>query len=310
MSRPCDCTYGSHNEAGKGQSPFPILTLLVLLPSLELFLGLVVVLYLCLFMSKILVIQFRKNYTAISQEQTSLRREVGDYSQLDFVSAFDMAIDWQYPETIMGGYHGVILGGSGDLDFDGGRPEDDEVRAISYEILGRLRPLFTYLFDYDLPTLGICFGHQLLGAFAGAQVHSDLVQKKICSHEVKFLVDKNDYFLFSDLPDSFYGHYGHKDVLDRVPEGATLLMSGGEQCQVSALQYKNNIYTVQFHPELTVSDMALRVKNSPGYLPEGVTVEEIFKDDPNSNVILRNFGKFVSSRSETIGSNGVTTPRD
>lgn len=252
-------------------------------------------------MSKILTIQFRINQKAIALEQKSIAREIGENALVDFISALDTNLDWQYPETIMENYHGVILGGSGDLDFDGGRSQDDEVRMISYEILGRLRPLFTYLFDRDVPTLGICYGHQIVGAFAGAQVHSDTVQKKVCSHEVKFLIDKNDYFLFSDLPESFFGHYAHKDVLDRVPEGATLLMNGGERCQVSALQYKSNIYTLQFHPELTVGDMVDRVKNSPGYLPEGVTVEEIFKDDPSSNTILRNFGAFVRlhNKSET-----------
>jgi GMP synthase-like glutamine amidotransferase len=250
-------------------------------------------------MNKILTIQFRTNQNSIMLEQKSIVREIGINARVDFISALEISLDWQCPETIIGNYQGVILGGSGDLDFDGGRPKDDEVRIISYEILGRLRPLFNYLFDHDMPTLGICYGHQIVGAFAGAQVHSDMAQKKICSHEVKFLVDKNEYFLFSDLPESFFGHYAHKDVLDRVPEGATLLMNGGERCKVSALQYKSNIYTLQFHPELTVGDMVDRVKNSPGYLPEGVAIEEIFKDDPSSNTILRNFGAFVRLHSKS-----------
>lgn len=250
-------------------------------------------------MSKILAIQFRTNLNSITLERKSIVREIGDNAEVSFISALDTTLDWHLPETITEKYTGVILGGSGDLDFDGGRPEEDEVRIMSYEILDRLRPLFTYLFDHDVPTLGICYGHQILGAFAGAEVHSDLTQKKICSHEVKFVVDKNDHFVFSNLPEAFYGHYGHKDVLDRVPEGAILLMNGGEKCRVSALQYKNNIYTLQFHPELTVSDMIDRVKNSPGYLPEGVTIEEIFKDDPSSNTILQNFGAFVRQHSQS-----------
>ena len=76
-------------------------------------------------------------------------------------------------------------------------------------------------------------------------------------------------------------------------------MNGGERCQVSALQYKSNIYSLQFHPELTLVDLVDRVKNSPGYLPEGVTIEEIFKDDPSSNTILQNFGAFVRQHSES-----------
>jgi GMP synthase (glutamine-hydrolysing) len=250
-------------------------------------------------MAKILGIQFRTKESSIIHEQKTIARELGDEVAIDFMSALDTSIDWHFPETVLEGFDGVILGGSGDLDFDGGREESDEVRKISYEILGRLRPLFAYIFEHDIPTLGICYGHQILGAFAGAQVRSDVTQKKTRSHEVHILVDKNDYFLFSDLPSSFYAHYGHKDVLDRIPEGATLLMNGGDQCRVSALRYKNNIYTTQFHPELTYSDMVERIKNSPGYLPEGTTLDEIFKDDPHSNTILKNFGKFVVEHAQS-----------
>lgn len=245
---------------------------------------------------KILTIQFRKNPDAVAGEQAGIRREVDDCADITFVSALDASIDWQYPETIMEGYHGVILGGSGEFDFDGNRAEDDPARKISYELLGKLRPLFEYLFEHDIPTLGICYGHQILGAFAGAQVHYDEQQKKSRSHEVKLLVDKNDVFLFSDLPDSFAAHYGHKDVLDRVPEGAVLLLSGGEECQVSALRYQSNIFTTQFHPELTSAEMVDRLTNTPGYLPEGTIAAEVVKDDPNSNKILRNFGKFVAQQ--------------
>lgn len=244
--------------------------------------------------AKVLVIQFRINEALLEREQKCVNRAIAEVCQVDYLSALDKDIDWQYPEVVVGEYDGFILGGSGDLDFDGNRAETDPARHISYEILGRLRPLFQYIFDKDLPTLGICYGHQILGAFAGAQVRCDVCQKKIRSHEVKFLVNKKDYLLFADLPDSFYAHYGHKDVLDCVPEGATLLMNGGESCQVSVLQYKKNIYTVQFHPELNYVDMIERIKNSPGYLPEGEIVEEIFKDEPHSNKILENFGKLVA----------------
>lgn len=251
-------------------------------------------------MVTLLGVQFRRDAQAIAQEQSNLRRGLGEEVGIEFLSALDLAVDWQYPEVLMGRYHGVILGGSGDLDFDGGRPSDDEVRKISFELLGRLRPLFTYLFEHDIPTLGICYGHQIIGAFAGAQVKCLPEQRKVRSHEVRLLVDKKNYFLFSDLPDSFYAHYGHKDALDRLPEGAVLLMEGGEACRVSALQYRNNIYSVQFHPELNAADMIERVKHTPGYIPEGAVLEELFKDDPSTNTILRNFGRFVAAHAERV----------
>ena len=232
----------------------------------------------------------------MAQERACLQREAGVYADIEFVTITDSIVDWGTPLVLMEPYQGVIIGGSSEVFFDGDRADDDKAKRRSYVYLEQLRPLFQYLFDNDIPTLGICFGHQLLGAFAGAQVICDKTQGKTCSHPVKLMVDKHNYFLFTDLPEEFFAHYGHKDSLDRVPEGAVLLMNGGDQCKISALKYKNNIYTTQFHPELTYGDMVERIKNAPGYLPEGITAEEIFKDEPHSNTILQNFGKFVSLR--------------
>jgi len=242
---------------------------------------------------KILGIQFRENVSSVNQEQACIVREAGVYNDVEFLNVLDESVNWNEPAAVLDGYSGVILGGSGEFDFDGNRSDDDPVRASSLAFLERLKPLFAHIFEHDIPTLGICYGHQILGAFAGAQVLYSATEKKSRSHEVKLVIDKNDYFLFSDLPDSFQAHYGHKDVLDRVPEGAILLMNGGDECRVSALKYKNNIYSTQFHPELTFDDMVERIQNSPGYLPEGVLAEEVYRDDPNSNKILHNFGKFV-----------------
>lgn len=244
--------------------------------------------------------QFRENAESMRQERACIQREAGIYTDIDFVNVSDESIDWGTPQDLMSGYHGLIIGGSSDYYFDGGRSDEDVAKKTTYIFLNRLRSLFQYVFDNDIPTLGICYGHQLLGAFAGAQVTCDSVQRKTRSHPVKLMVDKNDYFLFSDLPDEFFAHYGHKDSLDRVPEGAVLLINGGEECKVSALKYKNNIYTTQFHPELTYDDMIERMSCTTGYLPEGALAEEIFKDEPHSNSILRNFSKFVAMQTETV----------
>ncbi len=239
-------------------------------------------------MRKILTIQFRLNTEALLHEQKCIKRESGDDIELDFISALDDGISWGDPLSILEGYEAVILGGSGDLDFDGGRPIDDTARTISNGLVAKLTPLFDIIFERDIPTLGICYGHQIIGAFKGAIVHSDSTQKKTRSHEVRF-IERTDNPLFADVPDSFFAHYGHKDVLDRVPEGALLLMSGGEECKVTALRYGKNIYTMQFHPELTQSDISYRMQNSLGYLPEGAVLEDLYKDDRNSNRILHNF---------------------
>jgi GMP synthase-like glutamine amidotransferase len=73
-------------------------------------------------------------------------------------------------------------------------------------------------------------------------------------------------------------------------------MNGGESCKVSALCYKQNIFTTQFHPELTLADMQLRVEATPGYLPDGACVEELFTAENESNTILKNFSTLVRNR--------------
>lgn len=246
---------------------------------------------------KILLVQFRYNEQHRALERESVCRELGDSVSVDCCSALDMALPWHEPVILLSSYSGLVLGGSGDFDFDGGRIENDDARVGSKRLLKQLQPLFSYIFQTDFPTLGICFGHQLVGAYAGAIVRHDPVQRKSRTHTVQ-VVASHETDILRGVPHSFHAHYGHKDSLDRVPDGAFLLVHGGEACQVSALQYGHNIYTTQFHPELTVDDMRKRLELLPGYLPEGVQVEEVFTSDTCSNTILQNFARLVRSHSK------------
>lgn len=247
----------------------------------------------------VLVIQFRRSEGAILGEQLGIKRASGEAASFSFVSALDPdVVEWERPETFMAGFSGLILGGSGDFDFDGGRAHDDESRKQSYVFLERLRPLFSYIFKHDLPTFGICYGHQLLGAFAGVSVHKDERQAKLGSHEVRVVEGQETAPILFGLPEVFLGHYGHKDVLSALPAGATLLLEGGEGCRVSGVRYQKNIYSVQFHPELTAADMIGRINNSPGYLPEGILAEDLFISDDKSQQLLANFIERVVNQSD------------
>ena len=248
----------------------------------------------------ILLIQFRQTVITAELELTSVSRELGSSIAVCAQSALQQDFDWLNPREILAKYNGVIFGGSGDFDFDGSRELDDPARLMSYTLLERLRPLIQYIFEHNVPTLGICYGHQLLGAFSGVAVRHDATQNKTRSHSVRVLPNAYNYFLCANLPPTFKAQYGHKDVLERVPEGATLMIEGGDECQVSALKYSDVIFSTQFHPELNFEDMQKRVEATPGYLPEGVLVEEIFEDAPDANIILRNFGELVWCQSKKV----------
>lgn len=118
-------------------------------------------------LTAILLVQFRASVVTASLEQESISRELGPGIQVRCISALDENIPWQLPAEVLIGIDGVIFGGSGDYDFDGGRLRNDVARSTSYVFLEKLRPLLDHIFLHDVPTLGICYGHQIIGAYAG-----------------------------------------------------------------------------------------------------------------------------------------------
>ena len=97
----------------------------------------------------------------------------------------------------------------------------------------------------DLPFLGICFGHQLIGAAYGSEV-VDLGQTVREFKEVKLL--GNDP-IFGGLPGSIRVSESHRQGLARVPEGFRHLAESATS-QVEAIGHQTRpVYGLQFHPE-------------------------------------------------------------
>lgn len=241
-----------------------------------------------------LLIQSRKRPEMVEGEQGEYTRALaGTGAALSCMSVFDDTIDWHAPEALLSGHDGIILGGSGEYDFDGGRPLTDAVRAESKAIVERLRPLLDYVFANDVPLLGVCYGHQIISEYQGIPVVSDVEQKKVGSHAVCLTEAGKTDPLFAGLPERFIGQYGHKDSLSAVPKDAVLLATG-PSCKTSALRYGSRIYTLQFHPELTETDVAWKLANSPGYLPEGIPLDELIKPSPEASTLIPRFAKLIA----------------
>lgn len=239
-------------------------------------------------MKKILLIQSRKSEKMLGIERGEYVQSVEGRAEIVCISSLDEGLSWTLPEKILAGYNAVILGGSGDFDFDGGRAHDDEVRLISQEIVTRLRPLVEYILKNDFPTLGICYGHQIIAEALGVKVMHDKAQTKVGSFPVTRTEEGSRDILFTDMPDTFMAQYGHKDSLSRLPAGAVLLAKS-DQCFASVLRYGQCVYTTQFHPESTAEGMVSKLSNSPGYLPEGITAESIVKPSLEASKIIPNF---------------------
>ena len=97
----------------------------------------------------------------------------------------------------------------------------------------------------NLPFLGICFGHQLIGAAYGAEV-ADLGHAVREFKEIKLLAEDP---IFDGLPGSIRVSESHRQVLTRVPDGFHHLAESATS-QVEAIGHKTRpLYGLQFHPE-------------------------------------------------------------
>lgn len=247
-----------------------------------------------LYMKRILIIQFRTNPNTISEEQESFLRTLSSVTDIEviFKNAFLDSLNWEKPEEVLSDTQAVILGGSGEFDFDGGRNEDDEKKIASHRLTESMKPFLDYLEKYHFPTLAVCFGHQIIAQSMGVSVINDKTQAKVGSHKVSLTNAAHSDKVFGSLPDVFVVQYGHKDSLSTLPNGA-VLMAQGEQCLYSAIRLGENRYSVQFHPELDADDVRQKFASHPDYLPKGLTPDDLTQDSPLAKLVLVNFVKSI-----------------
>ena len=97
----------------------------------------------------------------------------------------------------------------------------------------------------DLPFLGICFGHQLIGSAYGSEV-VDLGHNVRAFKEVKLL---GSDLILDGLPSLISVSESHRQAIVTVPEGFRHLATSATS-QVEAIGHKSRpIYGLQFHPE-------------------------------------------------------------
>lgn len=154
----------------------------------------------------------------------------------------------------------VILGGS-NFSFS----ERKKYPSL-WNKVKKITPLFKKITQRNIPTLGICFGHQYIAYILGAEVIRDKSQQEIGAFKV-FLTSKGQEDpLFQGVPSDFFIQEAHKDSIKKLPAQA-ILLTKGDRCGIQSFRYKN-MYGVQFHPELNNKDMLIRARFNPDYIIE------------------------------------------
>ncbi len=106
-----------------------------------------------------------------------------------------------------------------------------------------------------LPTLGICYGHQLLAHALGGEVAHHPEGVEIGTVTVELQDSATSDPLLGGLPETFPAQAVHWQSVRRLPPGAVLLAGSAHESH-HAFRIGERAWGVQFHPEF--SDTALR----------------------------------------------------
>ncbi len=116
--------------------------------------------------------------------------------------------------------------------------------------------LIKKLYREKIPTLGICYGEQLIiRALAGSKWEEFTGASKISEYgwgKITLTAGAKKSAVFSSLPQEFYSYCMHSDEVYKLPTNFSLVAKS-EDCAVQAYDLLDApMWAVQFHPERTL----------------------------------------------------------
>ncbi|MDF1604347.1 glutamine amidotransferase [Nocardioides sp. YIM 152315] len=153
----------------------------------------------------------------------------------------------------LGDWSGVILGGG---PFNVSDPEESK-SAAQRRAEGELHELAVRAVEVDFPFLGACYGVGVLGTLRNGIVDRTYAEP-ISSRLITLTAEGRADPLLGTMPPAFDAFLGHKEAVRRLPDGAVLLASSAD-CPVHAFRIGQHVYATQFHPELDIDGLVLRI---------------------------------------------------
>jgi GMP synthase (glutamine-hydrolysing) len=177
----------------------------------------------------VLVVDFGAQYAQLIARRV---REAGVYSEIVPHTATAAEIAARNPV-------GLILSGGPSSVYEPGAPVLD-----------------TAVFDLDVPTLGICYGFQVMAQALGGEVANTGLREYGATDAA---VTGDGGVLLAGQPTEQNVWMSHGDQVSRAPEGFTVLASTTATPVAAFGSDERRMYGVQWHPEVKHSDHGQRV---------------------------------------------------
>jgi GMP synthase (glutamine-hydrolysing) len=152
--------------------------------------------------------------------------------------------------------------------------------------LAPMKDLIREAVSAELPTLGVCLGHQLVAVALGGRSEPNAAGQQVGLFEVGWTADAGDDPLMGPVASPRRGVQWNSDVVTELPEGATELAAttAGEN-QVA--RFAPSAWGVQLHPEV---DRAILISWAAGdrddHLEKGIDQEAVLAEIDAARVEL------------------------
>ena len=173
-----------------------------------------------------------------------------------------------------------------------GGPMDAWQEAEHPWLAAEKRAIREAVIERRMPYLGVCLGHQLLGAALGGRVEP-MARAEVGILDVELTAAGRRDPLFAGLAPRFKALQWHGAEVAEAPPGATVL-AGSPACAVQAIRAGVSAYGLQYHVELTdrtvaewaevpayacALDLTLGAGALPGFADAAATAMPVFNRD-------------------------------
>ena len=154
---------------------------------------------------------------------------------------------------------GIFVGGG---PFNASDPAERK-STVQHRVEAEFAALLDEVVARDFPFLGACYGVGTLGVHQGAVI--DATYAELIGVVPVTLSDAGASDpLLAGMPQTFNAFVGHKEAIRALPSSSTLLGSSST-CPVQMFRVGSNVYATQFHPELDLEGIIVRIHAYASY---------------------------------------------